>query len=98
MSDNTLRFLEIKGKKVALGVCYETLQREQFEMPILMANGVGPCDNFVSNGLSAAWNEQGQLLAQLDSEHESVLMVDTETQQVVAEQLPERSSDLQHDV
>jgi len=118
VSGHSQPFLEIHGKKVAFGICYETLQREQFEeakenhadmyiasvakpdrgtdkayihfpsmasefgMPILMANCVGACDNFVSNGLSAAWNEQGQLLAQLDSKHEGVLMVDTATQHV----------------
>ncbi len=108
-------FLHIKGKKIALGICYETLHYEhilnaaenkadiylasvaksaagvdkayahfptvakEFDMPIMMANCVGYCDNFLSTGQSAVWNAQGQLLQQLDDVNEGLLMYDTDT-------------------
>ncbi|MEO1653641.1 MAG: carbon-nitrogen hydrolase family protein, partial [Bacteroidota bacterium] len=106
--------LHIKGKKIALGICYETLQREhfvqavaqqadmyiasvakpdrgvnkaylhfpsiarEFNIPILMANSVGYCDNFMSNGQSSVWNGKGELMGQLGGEEEGLLVYDTE--------------------
>lgn len=108
-------FLEIHGKKIALGICYETLQRghfvaakaneadiyiasvakpdrgtdkayihfpsmaKEFKTPILMANCVGYCDNFLSNGQSAVWSEHGNLMGQLGEKYEGILMYNTET-------------------
>lgn len=40
----------------------------EFGIPILMANGVGPCEGFVSAGQSAAWDKTGELVGQLDTE------------------------------
>lgn len=110
--------LQIKGKKVALGICYETLQRshfldakekgadiymasvakpdrgidkaylhfsaiaEEFKIPILMSNAVGYCDNFLSNGCSAVWNIQGELIGQLDEKNQGLLIYDTETEAI----------------
>lgn len=45
-------------------------------MGVLMANCVGPSDDFVSAGQSAAWNARGVLLAQLDAESEGVVVLD----------------------
>ena len=47
---------------------------------VLMANGCGPCDNFVSVGQSAAWNPQGQCAARLDDQQEGLVVYDTHTQ------------------
>ncbi len=105
--------LQIKGEKVALGICYETLQRAHFEeavnkqadiyiasvakpdrglnkaylhfpsiaqefhLPVLMANCVGFCDNFLSNGKSAVWNSQGKLVEELDTEKQGFILYDT---------------------
>lgn len=105
-------FLNIKGKKIAFGICYETLQKDhfvnahqqgadiyigsvakpqsgidranahfplisrEFKTPILMSNSVGPSDNFISAGQSAAWNDQGQLVEQLSPVEEGILTVD----------------------
>ncbi|MBD2465532.1 carbon-nitrogen hydrolase family protein [Oscillatoria sp. FACHB-1407] len=49
----------------------------QHKMYVLMANCIGPCDNFVSGGQSAVWNKQGELLVQMDSESEGIVMMDT---------------------
>lgn len=48
-------------------------------MCVVMANCIGPCDNFISMGNSAAWDANGKLLAQMDSESEGVLIVDLES-------------------
>ena len=116
-------FLNIQGKKIALGIFYETLQREhfvnavennadiyiasvakpdrgidkayvhfpsiakEFSTPILMANCVGFCDNFLSNGQSSVWNNQGELLEQLDNENQGMLIYDTELGEVARFQL-----------
>jgi predicted amidohydrolase/GNAT superfamily N-acetyltransferase len=105
--------LHIKGKKIAIGICYETLQRshfvesrqngaelyiasvakpkegiiraydhfakisKEFGTPILMSNCIGYCDNFMSQGQSAAWNSHGELVAHLDSTNEGILIYET---------------------
>ncbi|OJJ14867.1 hypothetical protein BKI52_40640 [marine bacterium AO1-C] len=111
-------FLNIQGKKIALGICYETLQRahfvnaaennadiyiasvakpdrgvnkafvhfpsitREFNTPILMSNCVGYCDNFLSNGQSSVWNNQGELMGQLDQENQGILIYDTDLEKV----------------
>ena len=108
--------LNIKGNKIALGICYETMQREHFEhakqlgadiyiasaakakggmetansyypkmakewdTPILLSNAIGFCDNFISVGQSAIWNQNGELLEQLDDQNEGLLIYDTESE------------------
>ena len=49
-------------------------------MPILMANCVGNCDNFLSVGQSAVWTKDGKLVAKLDDKSEGILIFDTETE------------------
>ncbi|RYU93014.1 carbon-nitrogen hydrolase family protein [Emticicia agri] len=48
----------------------------QYEMPVLMVNGVGYCDNFESAGNSGFWNSKGELVAALDNGSEGVLVVE----------------------
>ncbi len=108
------RFLDIKGKKIAVGICYETLQREhfiqakkgradiyiasvakplhgiqkayqhfprianEFNTPVLMANSIGFCDNFLAGGQSAVWNQKGELLQQLDGQNQGLLLYNSE--------------------
>ncbi|WP_337043788.1 carbon-nitrogen hydrolase family protein [Emticicia sp. 17c] len=55
----------------------------QYNMPVLMANSTGPCDNFESAGQSAVWSNTGELLAQLDHTQEGILIFDTTTHQCV---------------
>lgn len=49
----------------------------QHQMTVIMANAVGPCDDFVSVGQSAAWSDRGDLLVQMDSDSEGIVMIDT---------------------
>ncbi|NRA94070.1 MAG: carbon-nitrogen hydrolase family protein [Psychroserpens sp.] len=108
--------MEIKNEVIALGICYETLQREhfieakennadfyiasvskpdkgtnhaylhfpeiakEFNTPILMSNAVGPSDDFISNGLSSVWDKNGELLGQLDSENQGLLIYDSDNE------------------
>ncbi|MNE95593.1 hypothetical protein D3C80_1936980 [compost metagenome] len=46
-------------------------------IPVLMANCVGPADNFVGAGGSAAWDSHGNLLAALDGRQEGIILLDT---------------------
>jgi len=48
----------------------------QHALYVIMADSVGPSDDFVSVGQSAAWDPAGNLLAQLDSDCEGILLVD----------------------
>jgi len=120
---NNQIILNIKGKKIAIGICYETLQREhflntnkkdadiyiasvakpkggiekaykyfpkiakEFNTPILMSNCVGHCDNFMSVGKSAVWNKNGELIEQLDSENQGMLIYNTEIELAKIDQL-----------
>lgn len=55
---------------------------KQYEIPVLMVNCVGFCDNFLSSGQSAVWTKEGELVGQLDDKTEGVLIFDTETEEV----------------
>ncbi len=55
---------------------------KQYGMPVLMANCVGFCDNFLSVGNSAAWTKDGKSIGQLDEKNEGILIFDTETEEV----------------
>jgi len=114
LSGKSQPILEVQGKKIALGICYETLQRghfvkavesdadiyiasvakpdrgvskahihfpfmaKEFNIPVLMVNSVGYCDNFLSNGTSSIWNEKGELMEHLDSKNQGLLIYNTE--------------------
>lgn len=58
-----------------------TIARQK-SMIVLMANCIGPCDNFVGAGQSAIWTNKGALVGQLDDTHEGILLIDTDTQEV----------------
>jgi predicted amidohydrolase len=50
---------------------------QQHSMYVLVANCIGSCDDFVSVGQSAVWNNRGELLVQIDSESEGMVIIDT---------------------
>jgi predicted amidohydrolase len=57
---------------------------KQYAMPVLMANCVGFCDNFLSVGQSAVWTKEGELVRQMDNKSEGILIFDTETEVIVS--------------
>lgn len=50
---------------------------KQHSLTVLMANSVGPSDNFISAGQSAVWNSRGELVSQLNDCDEGLLVFDT---------------------
>lgn len=62
---------------LAKAMMYYPAIARQHRMYVLMANCIGPCDNFVSVGQSAIWNQQGELLVQMDSQSEGIVLMDT---------------------
>jgi predicted amidohydrolase len=59
----------------------------KYAMPVLMANSIGFCDNFLSSGSSAVWSKSGVLLAQMDQDMQGILVYDTETEEVVRQRV-----------
>jgi predicted amidohydrolase len=60
---------------------------KHYGMPVLMANCVGFCDNFLSVGNSAVWTKEGALVGQLDDKTEGILIFDTETEGITKRNL-----------
>jgi predicted amidohydrolase len=52
---------------------------KRHSLHVLMANCVGPCDDFEAVGGSAVWNPRGELLARLPATGEGALLLDTAT-------------------
>ncbi len=111
--------LNLNGNKIAIGICYETLQHEhflkakenkaeiyiasvakpdkgtnrayihfpqiakEFKTPILMSNCIGYCDDFLSNGKSSVWDENGVLKGQLNDQNQGLLVYDLEFGEVI---------------
>lgn len=57
---------------------------KKYSIMVLMANCVGQSDGLVCAGKTSVWNTQGELISQLDDHHEGIIIVDTETQAVLA--------------
>jgi predicted amidohydrolase len=51
---------------------------------VLMANCVGPCDDFEAAGGSAVWNARGERVARLPAAGEGALLLDTATDETLA--------------
>ena len=62
---------------------YPSIARRH-SLRVLMANCVGPCDDFEAVGASSVWNARGELLARLPSSGEGALLLDTATDETLA--------------
>lgn len=51
----------------------------QYAIPVMMSNCIGDSDGEEYAGKSSIWNDQGELLAQLDDKSEGILIFDTST-------------------
>ena len=60
---------------------------KKYSMTALMSNAVGPCDNFISVGQTGVWNKNGHLTGKLDDTCDGILVVDTDTQELIEETL-----------
>lgn len=65
---------------------------QRYGMAVLMANCLGPCDDFWAAGQSAIWNAHGNLLIRLDPDREGIALFETATQQVRAHYLDPRNA------
>ena len=54
----------------------------KYKMTVLMSNAVGQTGSYLCDGKSSIWNAEGELLGQLDSIHEGLLVFNTVTQEV----------------
>jgi predicted amidohydrolase len=59
-------------------------------MLVLMSNCVGACDDFEATGQSAIWNEEGKRLGQLNDKEEGILIIDTNTAELIKSDLLSR--------
>jgi predicted amidohydrolase len=49
---------------------------QELGIHVLMVNSVGLCDNFLSTGQSAAWNQDGKLISRLNSKDYQLLIIE----------------------
>lgn len=68
------------AKGVAKAFSHYPVIAQKYSMPVLMANCLGPCDDFEAMGQSAIWNQEGLLIKQQDDVTEGILLYDTETE------------------
>ena len=63
----------------------ETLCRtaSKYSMTVLMSNCVGECDGLLCGGKTSAWNSKGSLVGQLSHNGEGLLIIDTDSQDVM---------------
>lgn len=52
----------------------------QHGLTVMMANGVGPADDFVMPGRSAVWRDGGERVCSADSESDALVVYDLETE------------------
>lgn len=55
----------------------------EYSMTVLMSNCVGESDGNVCAGKTSIWNNKGELSAQLNDKDEGILIIDTETKEVI---------------
>ncbi|WP_041264840.1 carbon-nitrogen hydrolase family protein [Bernardetia litoralis] len=58
-----------------------------YSMPVLMANSIGFCDNFLSVGKSSVWTKDGVLVKQLNDKNEGILIFDTKNENIILDYL-----------
>lgn len=55
----------------------------KYSMIVLMSNCVGQCDDDECAGKTSVWNNQGLLAGQLNDTNEGILIIDTDTQELI---------------
>lgn len=70
-----------KAMKILSGIA------SKYSMTVLMSNCIGYSDNFESGGRSCILDNNGKLLAELNETDEGLLILDTNTQEVIEEKI-----------
>jgi hypothetical protein len=52
-------------------------------MTVLMSNCIGECDGIECGGKTSIWNNKGLLVGQLNDTDEGILIIDTDTQELI---------------
>lgn len=60
-----------------------TAMARKYGMAVVLSNSIGFCDNFVSAGGSAVWDENGTCKSQLNSQEEGILLFDIKTGEIM---------------
>jgi predicted amidohydrolase len=55
----------------------------KYSMTVLMSSCIGECDGFECGGKTSIWNNQGLLSGQLNDSDEGILIIDTQTQELI---------------
>jgi len=58
----------------------------KYSMTVLMSNCVGQCDGVECGGKTSLWNNKGLLSGQLNDTDEGILIIDTDTQELIEKQ------------
>ncbi|MEW5856235.1 MAG: carbon-nitrogen hydrolase family protein [Cyanobacteriota bacterium] len=55
----------------------------KYSMTVFMSNCVGKSEGMKCGGRTSIWNDKGLLLGQLDDTHEGIIIIDTDTQELI---------------
>lgn len=74
----TIYLTSVAKSKKGIEKAYERLPEiaQKYEISVLMANCIGPCDNFVGDGQTAIWTQEGNLIEQMGDKEEGFLILD----------------------
>jgi predicted amidohydrolase len=56
---------------------------KKYSMTVLMSNCIGLCDGVECGGKTSIWNNKGLLVGQLNDTNEGILIIDTDTQELI---------------
>jgi len=71
----------VEGVQKAIQTLSETASK--YSMMVLMSNCVGHCDDFECGGKTSIWNNKGLLSGQLNDSSEGILIIDTDTMDMI---------------
>jgi predicted amidohydrolase len=71
----------MSGVEKAIQTLSETAGK--YAMTVIMTNCIGLCDGVICGGRSSSWNNKGELTGQLDDTHEGILLIDTDTADII---------------
>lgn len=60
---------------------------QRYSMTVLMANSIGQADGNECAGKTSIWNNKGIVVGQLNENAEGVLLIDTDTQEIVEKEI-----------
>jgi predicted amidohydrolase len=60
---------------------------KKYSMTVFMSNCIGHCDNFDCGGKTSVWNDKGELMGQLNDTNEGILIIDTDTKELIKKTL-----------